>query len=141
MARKDEQPICNVLNKILNTKFELVEDEFSRFDAEDENYLLEIKVRHKDYGDMVMDLEKCTAIKRAAAAKGKIPLFCITTPTGWKVIDLREKYRVIQRMSPKTTDFKNKEKVLKKFANWKRGWMDISLNKVESVRDSLRYEQ
>lgn len=140
MARRDEKPICEVLNRLFKgeSSFILASDPFSRFDAENDNYILEIKVRHKDHNDVVMDYDKVQEIRRIAKEKGKRPIFIAAYKEHWKLTYLaRKEDEIITRRTAKTTDFSNREMVIKEFARWKKADLIISRNQINKVAEKF----
>ena len=53
-----EEGVVNLINKRFNTRLVLSENEFSTYDAEDENYIAEIKIRNKYYDTKMIEALK-----------------------------------------------------------------------------------
>ena len=60
-TKVNETVVVDIINKESNRVFRLVDDEFSRYDAEDKDYLVEIKIRHKWYPDCIIEHDKYEA--------------------------------------------------------------------------------
>jgi hypothetical protein len=54
----DDNYIIAYLNREAKSEFVKCQDEYSRYDAEDDRYIAEIKVRNKDYSDCLIEYEK-----------------------------------------------------------------------------------
>tara|TARA_R110000822_G_scaffold75287_5_gene181078 strand:- start:6912 stop:7553 length:642 start_codon:yes stop_codon:yes gene_type:complete len=72
-----EQDVVDLVNKASNREFYLVDDEFSRYDAEDSDYIAEIKVRYKWYPDCIIEKKKYDANMLLAKEKNKEFLYIV----------------------------------------------------------------
>ncbi len=66
-----EQDVIDVVNKESNREMWLVDDEFSRYDAEDKHYIAEIKIRYRWYPDCIIEHDKYEANMALADEKDK----------------------------------------------------------------------
>lgn len=136
MSKKDEKPVCLVLGKLFKGETPFIQKgyQFSRYDAENDNFLLEIKCRGKDYGDIVMDLDKVEAIRAEAKTKGKRALFVATYKEHWKIVIISNREdEVIVRNAPATTDFGDYTMMKKQFARWRKADILVPREKINKI--------
>ena len=111
MSLKDEKKVIEVCNTYFQS-FNFVStadvDQYCVYDAEDENHILEIKVRNKDYGDVSVEVRKIEALRAKAAELGKIPYLLTVNDSGYHFVDVRKKYNETEFEVRKTTDFYSK---------------------------------
>jgi|SaaInl85LU_5_DNA_1037374.scaffolds.fasta_scaffold00538_2 hypothetical protein len=109
--------------KTLNEKFGvdllLCEDEFSSYDAEDNNYIVEVKTRTKYYKDKLIEAVKLFSNFQKAEIKGKKFLYVLTDPKGFYVFNITNlmediiKNKLIPIRAAATTKFSNEKMVTK----------------------------
>tara|TARA_R110000744_G_scaffold252114_1_gene367918 strand:+ start:903 stop:1463 length:561 start_codon:yes stop_codon:yes gene_type:complete len=75
--RRKEQDVVDLVNKESNREFCLVDDEFSRYDAEEKDYIAEIKIRYKWYPDCIIEKKKYDANMLLAKEKNKDFLYIV----------------------------------------------------------------
>lgn len=109
--------------KFLNTKsgtsLKEMEYEFSPYDAEDDNYIVEIKNRRKDHKDPFLEVNKTLVNLKLSKQFNKQYLYVQQDSTGVYVfninkLDLDNIYKRFYNV-PATTDFENNERVDKEF--------------------------
>ena len=112
-----EQSTIDHINEMSGTKLVLVKDQFSHFDAQDSNYIVEIKNRRKYYPEKMIEAIKLYNNERTAQIYGKKFLYVVTDPKGFYVYNVTNLMDQIVRLpmialkSPKTTDFIKKDKL------------------------------
>ena len=110
-----EQSTIDHINEMSGTKLILVKDQFSDYDAEDSNYIVEIKNRRKYYPDKMIEASKLYKNERHAQIYGKKFLYVVTDPKGFYVYNVTNLMAQIVRLPmmalkcPKTTDFIKKD--------------------------------
>ena len=68
--KQNEKDILDSVNKEFNIDLKWDDYEYNRFDAEDKNYIVEIKDRHKYYDNTMIEFDKYSYnIKYAEFAK------------------------------------------------------------------------
>ena len=114
--KQNEKDILDLVNKEFGINLKWNDYEFNRFDAEDKNYIVEIKDRNKYYDNTMIEFDKYSFnIKYAELAKkkfiyvvrvdGNIYIFNLSkndTTFGWE-------WKLIEA----TTNFKNRKKIKK----------------------------
>tara|TARA_B100000519_G_C14252480_1_gene443165 strand:+ start:1231 stop:1629 length:399 start_codon:yes stop_codon:yes gene_type:complete len=114
--KQNEKDILDSVNKEFNIELKWNDYEYNRFDAEDKNYIVEIKDRNKYYDNTMIEFDKYSFnIKYAELAKkkfiyvvrvdGNIYIFNLSkddTTFGWE-------WKLIEA----TTNFKNRKKIKK----------------------------
>lgn len=109
--------------KFLNTKsgtsLKEMEYEFSPYDAEDDNYIVEIKNRRKNYEDPFLEVNKTLVNLKLSNQFNKQYLYVHQEPSGVYVfninkLDLDNIYKRFYNV-PATTDFENNERVDKEY--------------------------
>ena len=72
-----EQEVISFINEQSGTTFKLAEDKYSTYDAEDPNYIAEIKIRNKHYDDCLIEYDKYMGNKGIADISGKHFLYIV----------------------------------------------------------------
>jgi len=117
--RDKEIEIIDYINKAVNIKLTLSNDQYSFYDAEDDNYIVEVKDRAKYYKDKMLEeykFLKCCAI---AQEKGKQFLYIVRDPKGvWiyncsKYIQDIIDFKRLDMPCPVNTEFGNNGKINK----------------------------
>lgn len=70
-TKTTEQDVIDIVNSESNREMCLVDDEFSRYDAEDKDYIAEIKIRYRWYPDCIIEHDKYEANMALAKEKDK----------------------------------------------------------------------
>lgn len=114
----DEQSIVDILNE-KRTKLVLNTDDFCSYDAEDDNYIVEIKIRRKYYPTKIIESMKLFSNYQKAQLKEKKFLYVVADSRGIYVFNISKhiksivKYESIGRKLSATTDFGNSKKIIK----------------------------
>ena len=114
--KQNEKDILDSVNKEFNIDLKWDDYEYNRFDAEDKNYIVEIKDRHKYYDNTMIEFDKYSYnIKYAEFAKksfiyvvrvsGTIYIFNLTK----KEVTFGWEWKLIEA----TTNFERREKIKK----------------------------
>lgn len=115
----NEQSTIDLLNSRFGTNLNLVNDEFSSYDADDENYIAEIKNRRKYYSDKLIECYKLFSNYQQSQLKNKQFIYVVTDDKGLYVFNITKNIdtilnsKPIALMCPKTTDFNRNEKIIK----------------------------
>mgnify|MGYP003679772723 FL=1 len=94
-------------------------DQFSPYDAESDNYIVEIKNRRAYYQDKMLEAYKLFANYQQAQLKGKQFLYVVTDSEGIWVYNVTKHIDTILKGSPRAlqcpaqTDFSNNSKITK----------------------------
>lgn len=113
----NEQELFNILKKDYYPDLIKVDDEYSNFDcvSEREDMYVELKCRHTHYDNLLIEKYKYDRVKEQANLMGRIPIYICSTPEGiWEfnLDTFKIKWQDKDNL-PKTTEFKNIEKVVK----------------------------
>ena len=114
-----ELSTIELINKLSGTKLTLVKGEFSIFDAEDSNYIVEIKNRRKYYSTKLIEAKKLYNNFQASQIKGKKFLYVVTDDRGVYVYNISNHMTQIVNLPmkaiqcPRSTDFNNNDKITK----------------------------
>jgi len=107
------------INKSSGTKLTLVEGQFCTYDAEDSNYIVEVKNRRKYYSTKLIEAKKLYNNFQAAQIKGKKFLYVVTDDKGFYVYNISNHMTQIVNLPmkalqcPRSTDFNNNNKITK----------------------------
>ena len=114
-----EQSTIDLINLVSRTKLVLCKDRFSSYDAEDDNYVVEIKNRRKYYKEKLIEAYKLYAnFQKAEIAKKKF-LYVVTDEKGVWVYNITNAMKVVVNLPiraidcPMTTDFSKNDKITK----------------------------
>ena len=117
---RSEKETIGIINKRFGTKLKLSADTFNDYDAEDSNYICEIKCRNKYYPDKYIELVKFAKNIRHSRLINKIFIYVVDDPKGVYVFNITKSlYKIIKQNiidktnMPVTTDFGNKKKINK----------------------------
>jgi len=114
-----EQSTIDFLNKISGANLSLVKGQFNPYDAECDNYIVEIKNRREYYSEKLIEAMKLFKNFQMAQLRNKQFLYVVTDSRGiWvynisKNMDTIINQGVVARECPKTTDFNKTEKITK----------------------------
>ena len=114
-----EQSTIDLINLVSRTKLVLCKGRFSSYDAEDDNYIVEIKNRRKYYKEKLIEASKLYAnFQKAEIAKKKF-LYVVTDEQGVWVYNITNAMKVVVNLPiraiecPMTTDFGRNNKITK----------------------------
>jgi hypothetical protein len=114
----NEKETIDRLNKE-GTKLTLVKGKFNPYDAEDENYIVEIKNRRDYYSEKLIEALKMFKNFQLSQIKEKSFLYVVTDSKGLYIYNISKDIDKILSSQikaikcPKTTDFNKKEKIIK----------------------------
>ena len=115
-----EQDVINKINQTSKTNFTLVNDKFSVYDAEENRYIAEIKVRNRFYPDCLIEKPKWKQNLIKANTKGKYFLYIVVVEPDIYVFNITKlhnkgydfKWSVMEM--PKNTEFGESENKIEK---------------------------
>ena len=119
-----EKEVVFFLNKASKREFKLVEDEYCRYDAEDDEYIVEIKVRKKHYQDCLIEYDKFDDNIGTSDNLGKDFLYVVATSEDIYVFNCSKlhkdgfKFKWDWKELPKNTDFGGSEQKVTKFVGY-----------------------
>lgn len=119
-----EKEVVYYLNKNSNRKFKLVEDEYCHYDAEDGEYIVEIKVRKQWYQDCLIEYDKFDNNISTSDSLGKDFLYVVATSEDIYVFNCTKlskknfKFKWDWKVMPKNTDFGGSEQKVTKFVGY-----------------------
>ena len=114
-----ELSTIELINKSSGTKLALVKGQFSIYDAEDDDYIVEIKNRRKYYSTKLIEAKKLYNNFQASQIKGKKFLYVVTDDRGVYVYNISNHMTHIVNLPmksiqcPRSTDFNNNDKITK----------------------------
>ena len=114
-----EQSTIDIINKKSRTTLVLCRDKYSSYDAQDYNYIVEIKNRRKYYSEKLIEASKLFVNYQKAQIARKNFLYVVTDEKGvyiynvTKHIDTIIKLDIIGLDCPMTTDFSKNDKITK----------------------------
>jgi hypothetical protein len=115
----NEKLTLEYINNEYNLNAYLVKDEFSSYDAECKDYIIEIKNRRKYYKEKLIEANKLFANYNKAQIKNKDFLYLVTDDKGVYVFNISKNIKeiisqdLIPKDCPATTDFNNNRKIIK----------------------------
>jgi hypothetical protein len=130
----NEQSTVDFINKNYGTMLVLKRDKFSSYDAEDDNYIVEIKNRRSYYSTKIIEANKLFSNYQKSQIKGKIFLYIVTDDEGVYVFNINSNIDTIVKSElnktncPINTDFGNKRKIIK-----------YAYNLLESISTKIKY--
>jgi len=125
----NQKQTVNFINKTSGTKLIEHTDEFSSYDAFDDNYIVEIKNRRANHKDPFLEVNKTVINMKKAKDQNKDYLYIQADGTGVYVFNIskldldsipKRFYNV-----PATTDFNNKKRIDKEFWVLKKSYATI----------------
>jgi len=117
--RMNEKLTLEYINNEYNLNAYLVKDEFSSYDAECKDYIIEIKNRRKYYKEKLIEANKLFANYNKAQIKEKDFLYLVTDEKGVYVFNISKNIeeiinkKLVPKDCPATTDFNNNRKIIK----------------------------
>ena len=115
----NEKSTIDFINSNYGTNLILCKDKFSSYDAEDSNYIVEIKNRRKYYSDKLIECLKLFKNYQSSQLKDKIFIYVVTDEKGIYIFNITKNIGVILNSNPipfkcpKTTDFNKNSKITK----------------------------
>ncbi len=114
-----EQETIDLINKRFDLNLVLSKYEFNDYDAENENYIVEIKNRRKFYDDKIIECMKLFKNYHNAELKEKSFLYIVTDEEGVYIFNISKNIsriiesKIIKTLQPRNTDFDNNNKMVK----------------------------
>lgn len=114
-----ERMLANAIHLATGKAVTLIEDNYSSYDAETENAILEFKIRDKYYQDKLLEVDKYVRNIEKAKQLNKAFLYVVQDPEGVYVFDAIKygseviRSGVVNMKCPKTTAFENNEYISK----------------------------
>tara|TARA_R110001592_G_scaffold115784_1_gene316451 strand:- start:1361 stop:2056 length:696 start_codon:yes stop_codon:yes gene_type:complete len=127
-----EQTICDWLNQQARTKLELTGEQYSSYDAEEDRYIAEIKIRGKHYDNCLIEYDKFNVNSEHSARTGKDFLYIVAVKPNiyvFNVTHLNKKewnYQWENRKMPKNTAFGGQDNKVDK----KVGYVNVTQAKI-----------
>jgi len=119
-----ELSVTKTVNRESKREFRLIDNEFSRYDAEDADYIAEIKMRSSWYPDCLIEYDKYDANIRDAERRGKEFLYIVATREDIYVFNISTlrgkdyKFNWDWKILPKNTDFGGIDQKVTKFVGF-----------------------
>ena len=116
----NEQTTIELINKQFKTNLILVDYQFCDYDAEDENYIVEIKNRKEFYQDKLIECVKLFKNYQNSQIKNKDFLYIVTDEKGVYVFNISKNIdeitstKMYKTIQPESTEF-NSTKQINKF--------------------------
>ena len=107
----NEQTTIELINKQFKTNLILVDYQFCDFDAEDENYIVEIKNRKEFYQDKLIECVKLFKNYQNSQIKNKDFLYIVTDIKGVYVFNISKNIdeitstKMYKTLQPESTEF------------------------------------
>ena len=126
----NEQTTIDLINKQFKTNLILVDYQFCDFDAEDENYIVEVKNRKEFYQDKLIECVKLFKNYQNSQIKNKDFLYIVTDEKGVYVFNISKNIdeitstKMYKTIQPESTEF-NSTKQINKFVYF----LDTKLSK------------
>jgi len=115
----NEQSTIDLINNKYGTRFVLCKDKFSSYDAEDDNYIVEVKNRSDYYSEKLIECLKLFNNYQLSQLKDKSFIYVVTDDKGLYVFNITKNIesilinKPIAFHCPKTTDFNKNDKITK----------------------------
>mgnify|MGYP003669351010 FL=1 len=115
----NEQTTIDLINKQFKTNLILVDYQFCDYDAEDENYIVEVKNRKEFYQDKLIECVKLFKNYQNSQIKNKDFLYIVTDLKGVYVFNISKNIdeitsnKMYKTFQPETTEFNSTNKVNK----------------------------
>ena len=115
----NEQTTIELINKQFKTNLILVDYQFCDYDAEDENYIVEVKNRKEFYQDKLIECVKLFKNYQNSQIKNKDFLYIVTDEKGVYVFNISKNIdeitstKMYKTIQPETTEFNSTNKVNK----------------------------
>ena len=124
--------IISYLNDLAHTNLTLTDEQFAHYDAEDKNYLVEIKIRNAHYDDCLVEYEKYAKNMENAFFADKMFLYVVATNTHIYVFNMSNlkksgyDFKWTTKELPKNTHFGGKETKKDKIIGYVRADQGLS---------------
>lgn len=127
----NEKELLQLVNEFYGSSLIKCEDQFSRWDADDEQHVVELKCRETHYDTQIIEYIKYDAVMQEANKSERVALYIASTPEEILVFDLtqleKEGYELEweSKWLPATTAFANKDWIVKQVSyieNEKAKW-------------------
>lgn len=118
MKSKEKDVILKV-NRVAKTQLIQAKNIYSNYDAEDDNYIVEVKCRNAYYKDKMLETYKFLKCIKEAQSKDKQFLYIVEDPKGVWVYNCSKylqdivDFENVEILCPKTTEFSNNSKTSK----------------------------
>ena len=115
----NEQTTIELINKQFKTNLILVDYQFCDFDAEDENYIVEVKNRKEFYQDKLIECVKLFKNYQNSQIKNKDFLYIVTDLKGVYVFNISKNIdeitstKMYNTIQPETTEFNSTKQINK----------------------------
>ena len=115
----DEKLTIDLINKEFKTDLALVNYEFCDYDAEDKNYIVEVKNRKEFYKEKLIECIKLFKNFQNSQIKNKDFLYIVTDEQGVYVFNISKKMdtiissKIYKTLQPETTEFYKTKKINK----------------------------
>tara|TARA_R100001530_G_scaffold7057_1_gene7910 strand:+ start:844 stop:1470 length:627 start_codon:yes stop_codon:yes gene_type:complete len=119
-----EQDVVDRVNELTRRNFKLVTDDYSPFDAEDMEYIAEIKIRNKHYPEVLIEFDKFDSNTEYAFNNNVESLYIVATNEDIYIFNLsklalqRFRFKWDWKVLPKNTDFGGSEQKISKFVGF-----------------------
>ena len=120
--KEKEVELTNILNsKIKELNLKNTENEFSYYDASNQHYIIEYKIRSKHYKEQFIQVDKLYNLLMIAEHQNKIPVYIVSDPKGIFIYNLNKNKgyflnsKIVIKQCPYRTEFKENKKVSKYF--------------------------
>ena len=119
-----ELSVTKAVNRESKRELCLIDDEFSRYDAEDKDYIAEIKMRGSWYPDCLIEHDKAQTNVMLAEQRGKEFIYIVATSDDIYVFNVSTlwakgyKFNWDWKELPKNTDFGGKDQKITKFVGY-----------------------
>mgnify|MGYP003639717830 CR=1 FL=1 len=119
MSLAKEMDFISWFNKESRMRLEKTDGQFTRWDFQDSNYILELKIRNDYYAEKYMQVDKGLSLIQNAEALDKIPLYVVVDTQGTYVFNLNkieiDGREIIRMKAPIKTEFGNSKRIYKYF--------------------------
>jgi len=141
LTNLNEDKTISIINLLSGTKLRSTNpmDEFCSYDAEDQNYIVEIKNRRDFYEDKMIECSKMYLNYNIAQAKGKTFLYIVTDRSGISVFNISRDIKTIAMVAPVcvqcpiNTDFGKEKVYIDKFIYNIKGTSAVQQYPIESI--------
>jgi hypothetical protein len=120
--KEKEIELTNILNtKIKELNLKNTTNEFSYYDATNQHYIIEYKIRSKHYNEQFIQVDKLYNLLMIAENQNKIPVYIVADPKGIFIYNLNKNKgyflnsKIIIKQCPYRTEFKENKKISKYF--------------------------
>ena len=111
--------VLQQINKYYNQKLKKMLHQYSRFDAYNKKYIVEIKCRGKDYNETLIEFDKYTFNKEYAKITGKQFIYVVGLENKIYIFNISKlnnngyDYRWEWKRMPKQTEFEDTQEIYK----------------------------